>query len=112
MTVDPQMLKGLLTLLLLSLLAEREDYGYALVVRLREAGLSDIAEGTVYPALARCERASWLEAHYVPSERGPARKYYRITRPGQQELVRTTASWRHLSGLVATITSLERTESS
>jgi DNA-binding PadR family transcriptional regulator len=32
------------------------------VVRLQEAGLTDIAEGTVYPALARCERAGWVQA--------------------------------------------------
>jgi PadR family transcriptional regulator PadR len=99
------MLKGLISLLLLWLLGEREDYGYALVVRLQEAGLTDIAEGTVYPALARCERAGWVEAHYVPSERGPARKYYRLTTAGGEELTRSLNSWNHLSGLVSSITS-------
>ena len=87
-TTDPQMLKGLITLLLLRLLADRDDYGYALVVRLQEAGLTDMAEGTVYPALARCERAGWMAAYYVPSERGPARKYYRLTDEGRSELAR------------------------
>ena len=51
-TYDPQLLKGVLTLLLLRLLAERESYGYEVVQRLREVGLSGISEGTVYPALA------------------------------------------------------------
>ncbi len=101
------MLKGLITLLMLSLLSERDDYGYALVVRLQEAGLSDIAEGTVYPALARCERAAWVAAYYVPSERGPARKYYRLTSDGQSELIRALESWNHLAGLVSVITSKE-----
>lgn len=98
------MLKGLTTLLLLWLLGEREDYGYALVVRLQEAGLSDIAEGTVYPALARCERSAWVAAHYVPSERGPARKYYRLTAAGRDELTRALESWNHLADLVSAIT--------
>ena len=48
---DPQMLKGVLSLLLLELCARHEDYGYALVVRLQERGFSELAEGTVYPAL-------------------------------------------------------------
>ena len=104
-TTDPQMLKGLITLLLLWLVREREDYGYALVVRLHEAGLTDIAEGTVYPALARCERSGWVEAHYVRSERGPARKYYRLTTAGQGELNRSLDSWNHLTALVSGITS-------
>ena len=103
-TADPQMLKGLTTLLLLWLLGEREDYGYALVVRLQEAGLTDIAEGTVYPALARCERSGWVAARYVPSERGPARKYYRLTAAGRDELTRGLESWNHLAGLVSAIT--------
>src|SRR2546430_2725232 len=55
-THDPQLLKGVLSPLLLWLLAERESYGYELVQRLRAAGLSGISEGTVYPALSRLER--------------------------------------------------------
>ena len=98
------MLKGLITLLLLRLLEDREDYGYALVVRLREAGLTDVAEGTVYPALARCERAGWVDAYYVPSERGPARKYYRLTTAGGDELTRSLDSWNHLAALVSALT--------
>jgi PadR family transcriptional regulator PadR len=99
------MLKGLMTLLLLRLLGDREDYGYSLVVRLRAAGLTDIAEGTVYPALARCERAGWVQARYVPSERGPARKYYRLTTAGGDKLTRSLHSWNHLADLVSAITS-------
>lgn len=99
------MLKGLITLLLLWLLGEQEDYGYALAVRLHEAGLTDIAEGTIYPALARCERAGWVEAYYVPSERGPARKYYQLTNDGKDELTRALDAWNELAALVSSITS-------
>jgi PadR family transcriptional regulator, regulatory protein PadR len=102
--IDPQMLKGLVTLLLLHLVAEREDYGYALVVRMREAGFGDMAEGTVYPALARLEQAGRLDAYLVPSEKGPARKYYRLTPAGAIELDRTRAAWTHLTGLVSGLT--------
>jgi len=48
---DAQMLKGVLALLLLSLLADEDNYGYGIVTALREAGFTDLAEGTVYPAL-------------------------------------------------------------
>ena len=102
--VDPQMLKGLVTLLLLHLVAEREDYGYALVVRMREAGFGDMAEGTVYPALARLEQAKRLDSYLVPSEKGPARKYYRLTPAGALELERALDACNHLTGLVAGMT--------
>jgi len=106
--VDPQMLKGLVTLVLLCLVAEREDYGYALVVRLREAGFGEMAEGTVYPALARLEQAKRLDSYLVPSEKGPARKYYQLTEAGALELDRALDAWNHLTGLVGGLVSKEK----
>jgi PadR family transcriptional regulator PadR len=97
---DPQLLKGVLSLLLLRLLAERESYGYEVVQRLQELGLSGIAEGTVYPALARLEREGRLEARLVASQSGPARKYYRPTPAGTQALEDGTASWLSLAQVV------------
>jgi PadR family transcriptional regulator PadR len=102
--IDPQMLKGLLALLLLALIGEREDYGYSLVERLREGGLDAAAEGTVYPALARLERAGLLTTRLVPSDRGPARKYYALSGAGQSELTSRLDSWRDLAHVVSSIT--------
>ncbi|MFV0307536.1 MAG: PadR family transcriptional regulator [Desertimonas sp.] len=101
---DPQLLKGVLTPLLLALLAEHDDYGYSLVERLREGGLGDVAEGTVYPALARAERAGFVEAYQVPSDRGPARKYYRLSDVGRGELHVRVAAWHDLERVVAHLT--------
>ena len=70
--LDPQLLKGVLTLLLLHLLAERESYGYEVVQRLHEVGLPEVAAGTVYPALSRLERERRLTSRLVASDEGPA----------------------------------------
>lgn len=100
MPVDAQMLKGVLQLLLLRLLTEEEGYGYAIVTRLREAGFEELAEGTVYPALTRLEATGLLESFLVPSSSGPARKYYRATRAGQEELLHRESSWQELVAAV------------
>lgn len=100
MNHDPQLLKGVLSSLLLRLLAERESYGYELVGRLRALGLDEIAEGTVYPALTRLEREGWITARLVTSRSGPARKYYRPTPGGYQALTQGVAAWQALAGLV------------
>lgn len=97
---DPQLLKGVLTLLLLRLLAERESYGYEVVQRLRGVGLSGITEGTVYPALSRLQREGRIDSRLVPSSSGPARKYYRPTPAGHAALNAGTADWRSLADLV------------
>lgn len=97
---DPQLLKGVLSLLLLHLLAERESYGYEVVQRLQAAGFADVLEGSVYPALNRLLREGRVETRLVPSPGGPARKYYRLTGDGQQALADSTAAWdRHVAGV-------------
>lgn len=100
MTHDPQLLKGVLSPLLLRLLADRESYGYELVGRLRDLGLAGIAEGTVYPALARLEREGRVAARLVSSRSGPARKYYRPTPAGYQALAEGAAMWRAMADVV------------
>ena len=97
---DPQLLKGVLSILLLRLLTERESYGYELVQRLAEIGLPDVLEGTVYPALARLEREGWVSTRLVPSSAGPARKYYRPAPAGYEQLATSTEAWRALVSVV------------
>jgi len=98
------MLKGVLALLLLSLLDADDGYGYGIVTRLKAAGFDDLSEGTVYPALTRLEGAGYLTSSLVRSGSGPARKYYRTTATGRDELARRTASWRALVAAVDIIT--------
>jgi PadR family transcriptional regulator PadR len=98
---DPQLLKGVLSLLLLQRLAEQESYGYELVTHLHRAGLGGVGEGTVYPALARLEREGRISARLVASPSGPARKYYRLTPAGHAALASAKAAWRALAAAVA-----------
>jgi PadR family transcriptional regulator PadR len=97
---DPQLLKGVLSLLLLHLLAERESYGYEVVQRLHSIGLTGILEGTVYPALSRLEREGRLTTRLVASRSGPARKYYLLTKAGSDALATGTSSWTALADIV------------
>jgi PadR family transcriptional regulator, regulatory protein PadR len=99
-THDPQLLKGVLSPLLLRLLAERESYGYELAQRLRALGFPDVADGTVYPAMARLEREGRVTARLLSSPSGPARKYYRPTPLGYQALAESTALWQTLAEVV------------
>src|SRR5690554_7410293 len=93
---DPQMLKGILPVLVIALLTEHESYGYELVTRLQDAGLDDIATGTVYPVLTRLEREGLISSRLVASSSGPARKYYVPTPAGAEHLDHAAAGWRAL----------------
>ncbi len=93
---DTQFIKGILSMLLLGLLADEEDYGYSAVVRLQELGFEELKEGTVYPALTRLEKKGFLESRLVPSDSGPARKYYWPTTKGIAELEDQHRTWADL----------------
>jgi PadR family transcriptional regulator, regulatory protein PadR len=89
-----EVLKGHLELLLLASLAARPGHGYALVERLRErsSGTFDLAEGTVYPALYRLERAKLLTSRWAVAG-GRRRRIYSITRAGRRELAEQRRDW-------------------
>ncbi|MEV4947793.1 PadR family transcriptional regulator [Streptomyces sp. NPDC053755] len=90
-----QLLRGVFDLCLLSLIAERPRYGYEFVEALAESGLEPVSEGSIYPLLARMERAGLVESYRAPSASGGApRKYYRLTGPGRAELDSGRAVWR------------------
>jgi PadR family transcriptional regulator PadR len=98
---DPQLLKGVLSLLLLHLLAQRESYGYEVVQRLHSIGLTGVLEGTVYPALTRLEREGRLTTRLVASSSGPARKYYQPTKAGYEALAAGTSAFTALAAIVS-----------
>ena len=100
---DPQLLKGVLPMLVLALLRERDSYGYELVTRLQEAGLTDIATGSVYPVLTRLEREGRLDSYLVQSSAGPARKYYTPTDAGLDHLMTQRRGWQSLNDVVAVV---------
>lgn len=97
---DPQLLKGVLGLILLRLLAEGESYGYELATRVHDLGLVDVADGSIYPALTRLERDGHLVSRLVASTSGPARKYYSLAESGREELEAGTRAWLALAAVV------------
>ncbi|CCF29709.1 PadR family transcriptional regulator,regulatory protein [Weissella confusa LBAE C39-2] len=50
---NSQMLKGILSGVVLHVIAEGPIYGYELVTRLRKLGFTDITGGTVYPIVTK-----------------------------------------------------------
>jgi PadR family transcriptional regulator PadR len=89
-----QLLRGVLDLCLLAVMQEGPAYGYEMTKRLRERGLSIVAEGSIYPLLARLERDGLVETYREASNGGPSRKYYRPSRKGRRALADGIAEWQ------------------
>lgn len=86
-------LKGVLDLLVLAALTGGESYGYEIAKRLGEAGLGQIKGGTLYPVLNRLEEAGLLDAEFRAADRGPGRRYYKLTAEGRTVLGEQGRLW-------------------
>ncbi|MEO6760773.1 MAG: PadR family transcriptional regulator [Candidatus Saccharimonadales bacterium] len=80
-----QLRKGLLEVAVLSAISANEVYAADIIASL---ALTEFAtsEGTLYPLLSRMKRENLLGYSWAESASGPPRKYYRLTKTGQQHL--------------------------
>ena len=106
-----EMLKGTLEGIVLALLSGRPAYGYEITSWLRDQGFSDIAEGTVYALLVRCEQRGLVDVEKVPSEKGPPRKVYALNAQGREHLEDFWTTWSFLTERIEQLRR-ERTEES
>lgn len=96
--MDPtQLLKGVLDAAVLAVVQQQDGYGYDIVRRLRDAGLADVGDASVYGTLRRLYAAGALSTYVVPSDGGPHRKYYSITPVGNELLDEQRSSWQSFS---------------
>ncbi|GLZ30965.1 putative DNA-binding protein YwzG [Lentzea sp. NBRC 105346] len=95
MKVAKDLVAASATPMVLGILAEQENYGYAILRRINElsGGELDWTEGLLYPLLHRLERLGFVESNWrsVAGER--RRKYYRVTDRGLAELVEQRRQW-------------------
>jgi len=98
-SIDRELKRGSLELIVLHLLSPGEAYGYEIVSKLtaQTNGALEVTDGTLYPVLYRLEEAGFIEPHWETPERGVHRKYYRITDVGKEERGRLTAEWREFA---------------
>ena len=81
--------------IILSLLANGESYGYAILQEIRERSGEQIqwTDGMLYPVLHRLERNGWIRSRWVKIENGRKRKYYSIKQDGRKALASQRSDW-------------------
>ena len=98
-----EMLKGTLEGIVLAILSGRAAYGYEITAWLREQGFTDIAEGTIYALLVRLEQRGLVDVAKVPSEKGPPRKVYTLNTRGRDHLEEFWRTWSFLAERIETL---------
>ena len=100
-----QLLKGVLDGCVLELIARKEIYGYELIQELRESGFATIVGGTIYPLLQKLEKNKLIHSQLKSSPDGPDRKYFTITKQGENQL---DSFWQEWQGLVTKVDRLHK----
>ena len=98
-----QLLKGVLDAAVLAVIEHGDGYGYDIVRRLRDSGLEEVGEASVYGTLRRLYASGALTSYVLPSESGPHRKYYGITKLGAEMLHEERSVWAQFSATLANI---------
>jgi PadR family transcriptional regulator PadR len=105
-----QLLKGVLDVAVLAVLRTGDGYGYDVVRRLREAGLQEVGDASVYGTLRRLFQGGHLTSYVVPSDEGPNRRYYAVNASGRDLLSHSAKTWASFSQVLDTL--LDQTEDS
>lgn len=91
-------MKGSLPLLLLHILSLGPSHGYGIVkeIKRKSQGVLTFAEGTIYPMLHDLENQGLIAA-FEEEVKGRTRRYYRLTKAGQQALAKEQQEWQQYS---------------
>ena len=93
------------TPLVLSVLAQGENYGDALIKRVAELTDGELqwTDGMLYPVLHRLEKQGLIESEWRKSESGRRRKYYRLHREGTRALAEEKQKWEAVNSALTTL---------
>ena len=95
MRIDKDLIAASATPLVLTILAEGESYGYAILKRVRalSAGELEWTDGMLYPLLHRLGRLGYVTTDWRTSPEGRRRKYYALTDEGRAALAEQQRQW-------------------
>ncbi len=100
--MDSELLKGTLSLLILSLLSRQPMYGYELAATVHRDtdGAFTWREGSLYPNLHKLQADGLISGEWEERETGRKRRYYHITKKGRAALAEKRDSWNELTHAV------------
>ena len=96
--MDTELIKGTLSLIILSLLSRRAMYGYEIVVTVKEEtdGVLEWKAGSLYPSLHKLEQGGMIRGEWEGEPDSRQRKYYHLTKAGRTALADKEESWSQL----------------
>lgn len=99
MKMDKNLIGGSAILLVLTLLDEKDMYGYQIIKEIdkRSDSTFQFKEGSLYPVLHKLDNNGYVKSYTAKGENGKNRRYYQITKAGKGELKEQEEQWKNFS---------------
>lgn len=104
------LLQGTLDVMVLQTLqAMGSLHGYGIARRIEQVSGNQVLlnQGTIYASLVRLQQRGWISAKWGTSDNNRKAKFYSITKIGQKQLVKDTAYWQRLAGVMGRVLGMQ-----
>ena len=104
-TVQTDLLRGTLDLLVLKTLQMGPTHGWDIAQRIQQVSqdVLRVGQGSLYPALHRLEDRGWIASEWGASDNNRRAKFYKLTPTGRKQLAAETEGWERFISAVALI---------
>jgi PadR family transcriptional regulator PadR len=103
-----QLKKGVLEMVVLSKIEEKDTYGYDIYQEINKN--MGISESTIYPILRKLTKEGLCDTYLRESSGGPPRKYFSISNRGRMKLEDLRFDWKKFEKIVNIMIRGERYE--
>jgi DNA-binding PadR family transcriptional regulator len=102
MKLEKELVAASSAALVLSILAEGDSYGYAIIQRVKELSGEQIqwTDGMLYPVLHWLEARGQIKGRWEKAESGRRRRYYSLASKGRKALLEQRAQWNLVSSIL------------
>ena len=96
MDLNKELLKGHIDTLILSILNQKDSYGYEIAKIVKDETTFELKDSTMYVSLKRLESKGFIKSYWDDQDSGSRRKYYHITDDGKTNLEIKIKEWNFI----------------
>lgn len=104
MEFQKELLKGYIDIIILSVLQDKDMYGYEIAKKIKEKSKEEfeMKEATLYVSLKRLDKKNYLQGYWNDTEEtgGGRRRYYKVTKEGKEFFLQKIEEWKSLKKLI------------
>ncbi|MFC6464841.1 PadR family transcriptional regulator [Marinilactibacillus sp. GCM10026970] len=101
-SINKDYIRGHIDTIILRILLEQDNYGYEIIksIKILSNGNYELKEPSLYTSLKRLEKLAYIESYWGDETHGGRRKYYKVTKAGNQYYINALKEWKIAKTLI------------